>query len=122
MLRHCGSCGTSHETGMKVWSISLLLRQFSFILMRERPITLTETIMRALAGVFFVAALFAVASFAEAQPPAGGGQPGKGGFGRGGFAKAGQILSTFIQDNLKMTDDQKKQLADLQKDVDEKLA
>jgi TolA-binding protein len=114
---------------MKVRSHRLLLQRFSFILLLEQsynpsgnnPITRLETIMRAVAGVFFVAALFTVASFADAQPPAGGGQPGKG-KGFGGFPKAGTILSTFVQDTLKMSDDQKKQLADLQKDVDEKLA
>jgi hypothetical protein len=52
----------------------------------------------------------------------GGGGPG-GGFGpQGGPPRPGQILPPFVQENLKLTDDQKKQLADLQKDVDARLA
>ena len=48
---------------------------------------------------------------------------GKGGFG-GGFAapQPGQIMPAFIAEQLKLTDDQKKQVESLQKDVDEKLA
>ena len=47
---------------------------------------------------------------------------GKGGFG-GGFGppQPGQILPTFLQENVKLSDEQKKQVADLQKDVDMKL-
>jgi hypothetical protein len=51
------------------------------------------------------------------------GAGGAGGFG-GGFGgppQAGQVLSTFTQERLKLTDDQKKQLEELQKDVDGKL-
>jgi hypothetical protein len=48
-----------------------------------------------------------------------GGPGGPGG--RFGFPKPGQILPDFMQDQLKLTDDQKKKLADLQKDVDDKL-
>src|SRR5205823_1931691 len=58
------------------------------------------------------------------QGKGGFGQPGgKGGFG-GGFgqrSQPGQIMSTFMQEQLKLTDDQKKQVADLQKDVDAKI-
>lgn len=74
-----------------------------------------------------------------AQPPGGGkddpkgpvkGDPKtKGGFGKGGFGggrfgppQPGQILPTFLQDQLKLTDDQKKQVEALQKEVDDKLA
>jgi Spy/CpxP family protein refolding chaperone len=55
--------------------------------------------------------------------PGGGGPGGPGGgFGPGGPPKPGQILPPFAQETLKLTDEQKKQLADLQKDVDAKLA
>jgi hypothetical protein len=60
----------------------------------------------------------------------GGGQRRRFGFpggpgGPGGFGPPqppGQIMPRFVQDELKLTDDQKKQLADLQKEVDDKLA
>ena len=91
--------------------------------------------MRILAGGLFLASLLAVTSLSSAQPPGGGkgGQPGKGGFGKGGFGKGGfgggfnapqpgQIMPAFIATQLKLTDDQKKQVETLQKDVDEKLA
>jgi hypothetical protein len=48
-------------------------------------------------------------------PP--GGRPG----GFGGPPQPGQILSSFLQDMLKLTSDQKKQLAAVQKDVDGRL-
>jgi hypothetical protein len=48
------------------------------------------------------------------------GRPGDRGPGRG--MQPGQILPPFLQDQLKLTDDQKKQLAELQKETDEKLA
>jgi Spy/CpxP family protein refolding chaperone len=51
----------------------------------------------------------------------GGGFPGGGFPGFGGRGQPGQVLSSFLQDQLKLTDDQKKQLTDLQKDVDSKL-
>ena len=80
--------------------------------------------MRLLSLGLFLVGLFAVTSFSEAQPPGQPGQPGKGGFG-GGFAARslpGQILSTRLQETLKLTDAQKKDLEALQKDVDTKLA
>src|SRR5436190_22380195 len=100
--------------------------------------------MRVLAGVLFLGGLLLAASFTSAQPPEGGkGQPGGkggekgdkggkgfpggrggkgGGFG-GGFGppQPGQVMPTFLQEMLKLSDDQKKQVADLQKDVDAKL-
>ena len=93
----------------------------------------------------FVAGVLAVASFSDAQPPggAGGGQPpgkgdkgdkgGKGGFGEKGgkggpgggmggmMAQPGQLMAISIQEMLKLTDGQKKDLDALQKDVDTKL-
>jgi hypothetical protein len=84
---------------------------------------------------------FLLAWSATGQPP-GGGQPpkgeqkggkggdfksgkgGPGGFGGGFGARMGapgQIMPAFLQDMLKMTDEQKKQLADLQKEVDGKM-
>src|SRR5262245_22464611 len=57
--------------------------------------------------------------------------PGFGGFGGGGrgprggrggfFPQPGQILSPFTQDQLNVTDKQKKQIQELQKEVDTKL-
>jgi hypothetical protein len=56
-----------------------------------------------------------------AQAP-GGGRPGGGGFGGfGGRPQPGQVMPPFLAETLKLTDDQKKQLADLQKEVDAKL-
>jgi Spy/CpxP family protein refolding chaperone len=102
--------------------------------------------MRAIAAALFVGGLLAVASLGSAQPPEGGqkegpkggkgdkggfgGKGGKGGFGKGGFGKGGgfggppafgQILAPFVQDQLKLTDAQKKDLDAMQKDVDAKL-
>jgi hypothetical protein len=64
----------------------------------------------------------------DRQPPGPGGPggpdgpPGPGGpGGRFGPPKPGTILPPFAVDALKLTDDQKKQLDDLQKDVDAKL-
>jgi Spy/CpxP family protein refolding chaperone len=50
----------------------------------------------------------------------GGFGPPGGGAGRGG-PQVGQILPQFLQDFLKLTAEQKKELADLQKDVDSKF-
>jgi len=83
--------------------------------------------MRIFAAVMFVSATLAVASLSTAQPPeggkGGGGQGGKGGAGmKGGFGPAiGQVMPAFIQDQLKLTDAQKKELEELQKDVDTKI-
>lgn len=80
--------------------------------------------MRIVAGLLFLGAMLAVTSFSTAQPPGGQpGQPGKGGgFGKGvGGPAIGQILPAFLQEMLKMTDAQKKDLEALQKDVDAKL-
>lgn len=96
--------------------------------------------MRALAVALFVGGMLAVASLSTAQPPQGGkgeqkkgdgkaDKGGKGGFGGkggpggfGGFGPAiGQVMPVFVQDQLKLTDEQKKQLEALQKDIDAKL-
>jgi hypothetical protein len=56
--------------------------------------------------------------------PGGDGGPGGPG-GRGGFGRPpqpGQVLPPFLVDQLKLTDEQKKQLDALQKDVDARLA
>jgi Spy/CpxP family protein refolding chaperone len=88
--------------------------------------------MRALAAFLFVGAVLAVTSYGTAQPPGGekkgdkGGFPGKGGD-KGGFPgmkggpAPGQVLPPFLVEQLKLTDDQKKQLDAIQKDVDAKL-
>src|SRR5262249_6288806 len=41
--------------------------------------------------------------------------------GFGGLPQPGQLIATSVQDKMKLTDDQKKQLADLQKEADEKI-
>jgi hypothetical protein len=95
---------------------------------------------RTAVAALFLGGVFAVASFSDAQPPGGGqppgGQPpgtgfgkgfgekggkGFGGFGMGMMATPGQLISTGIQEMLKLSDDQKKQLDALQKEVDAKL-
>ena len=55
---------------------------------------------------------------AIAQPP---GPGGRGPIGLGGPPHPGQILPPFLQERLNLTADQKKQLDDLQKEVDSKL-
>ena len=88
----------------------------------------------AILAAAFVAACYLTIS-AGAQPPEKGGKddkggpPGKGGpgfpGGPGGFGmkrgKPGEIMPPFLVDQLKMSDEQKKALADLQKDVDAKM-
>ncbi|MFO0802862.1 MAG: hypothetical protein U0791_07035 [Gemmataceae bacterium] len=84
---------------------------------------------------FALSAAFFVALSANGQPPTEKGQPGQpgkggfqpggkggpgGGFG-GGRGVPGQILSAGTIERLKLTDDQKKALADLQKEIDSKL-
>jgi Spy/CpxP family protein refolding chaperone len=62
--------------------------------------------------------------FAFGGPPPGGqggGPGGPGGFGPGGPPKPGQLVPAFLQDALKLTADQKTQLALLHKDLDDKL-
>jgi Spy/CpxP family protein refolding chaperone len=79
---------------------------------------------------FFVACLVVTAQEPKkdgdpkADPKVEGKAKGKGGFGGafGARTKPGTVLASAIQDQLKMTDDQKKEVADLQKMVDEKLA
>ena len=51
--------------------------------------------------------------------PGGPGGPAPGGFGMGG--RPGDILAPQSQDVLRLTDEQRKQLAELQKEVDAKL-
>ena len=66
-----------------------------------------------------------------------GGPGGRGGFGPGGFgpggpggrgpgafapAQPGQILPPFFQDALRLTEEQKAKVAELQKDIDQKMA
>lgn len=54
--------------------------------------------------------------------PPGGGRPGGGGPGMFmGFAPPGQIMPDFLQGMLRMSDEQKKQLQELQKEADGKL-
>jgi len=73
-----------------------------------------------------ITAFFTKEAAAGAQGPGGpGGPPGGGPGGPGGRMgppKPGVILPPQLQDELKMTDAQKKQLEELQKEVDAKLA
>ncbi|HEX4592050.1 MAG TPA: hypothetical protein VH120_19100 [Gemmataceae bacterium] len=70
------------------------------------------------------AGLFALT--AESQPPEGkekggrGGQRGGPGGGPGRF-ELGRVLPPFVKDQLNLTEDQEKQIADLEKDVKAKL-
>jgi hypothetical protein len=73
----------------------------------------------------------AAAGGEERRPPAGGpggapggpgGAPGGRPGGAGGPPQPGQILPPFVQQMLKLTDDQKKQIEELQATVDAKLA
>lgn len=81
---------------------------------------------RALFGLMaFVAGVALMTSPAVSQPPEGKGKDGK--FGpkdgkgmKGGF-KVGSVLPPFMVDELKLTEDQKAKLADLEKDVKAKL-
>ena len=66
--------------------------------------------------------LFASTTFAQPGGFPGGGFPGGPGGGPGFEPpKMGQILSTVFQDQLKLKDEQKKQVGELQKQVDTKL-
>lgn len=58
--------------------------------------------------------------FAPGGPGGAGGRGGRGGF--PGFGQPGQILSPFLQGTLELTDEQRKQLDELQKEADGKLA
>src|SRR5262249_2176827 len=49
---------------------------------------------------------------------AGFGAPGKGAPGGGAITPPGTVLSPRVQDTLKLTDEQKKQIAEVQKEVD----
>src|SRR6478672_9256596 len=80
--------------------------------------------MRIMTGALLLSGLLLAASFTAAQPPGGdkGGKEGGRGRGRfGGPPQPGQILPGFLQEQLHLTDDQKKQVAELQKEVDAKL-
>jgi hypothetical protein len=65
--------------------------------------------------------------FGPGGPGGAGGPGGPGGFRAGGpggfpgFAQPGQVMAPGVQDTLKVTPEQKKQLEDLQKEVDEAL-
>jgi hypothetical protein len=91
--------------------------------------------MRLPTAVLFLGGVLAIAATGDAQPP-GGGQPpggkgGKGGFGekgRGGpsgmvgaMPLPGQILPSAVQEMLRLTEEQKRDLDAIQKDVDAKL-
>jgi hypothetical protein len=50
-----------------------------------------------------------------------GGRPGAGGPGSFGLPLLGQIMPAFVQDQLRFSPEQKKQMEQLQKEVDEKV-
>jgi Spy/CpxP family protein refolding chaperone len=54
-------------------------------------------------------------------PPGPGGPGGRGPGGFGGPPQPGQILPGFLQERLSLTEEQKKQVSDIQKDVDARL-
>lgn len=58
----------------------------------------------------------------QGGPPGGGPDGGPGNRGFGGFPLPGQIFPPFLRDELKLSDEQRKQLDDLQKQVDQKLS
>ncbi len=76
-------------------------------------------------GVVTKEELIALAEKLEAESAGGRGGPGgSGGRGPGGFGRPprpGQILPPFVQERLNLTDEQKKRLGELQKEVDGKL-
>jgi hypothetical protein len=75
-------------------------------------------------AAFVVSAAVVLSLSATGQQPdqKGGGKGGRGGFGGPGMRpQPGQIMAPFLQDRLKLSDDQRKQLADLQKEVDGRL-
>src|SRR6266851_1242044 len=75
-------------------------------------------------GIVTKEELMALAAKLEAEGGQGGGPGGPGGRGPGGPGgppQPGQIMPSFRQDTLKRTAEQKKQLEELQKDVDAKL-
>jgi hypothetical protein len=58
----------------------------------------------------------------QGEGPGGpGGGPGPGGRGPGGPPQPGQVLPPFLQDELQLTEAQRRDLQDLQKDVDARL-
>lgn len=78
---------------------------------------------RALFGMMaFVAGVALITSPAISQPPEGkGGKDGKGTKGMKGGFKLGTALPPFMVDELKLTDDQKVKLAEIEKDLKAKL-
>lgn len=72
-------------------------------------------------GVVTKEELIALAAKLDAEFPSRGG-PGGGPGGPGGPPRPGQILPPFLQEELQLTDEQKKQLEALQHEVDAKLA
>src|SRR3712207_1523392 len=81
--------------------------------------------------VLALAAALIVAASTSAQPPGEGkkpDRPGDGGPGgpppgfKGGFPRPGQVLPGFLQGRLKLTPEQRKQVEELQKEVDDRLA
>jgi hypothetical protein len=75
-----------------------------------------------LVGLGLVSLLALAVTFAEAQQDEKKGRKGRGpGFGGGIPSTPGRVLSSFQQERLKLTDEQKRQVDDLQTDVDARL-
>ena len=79
-------------------------------------------------GLLTLAAAAMFALTAESQPPEGGKDKGQRGGQRGGPGggpgrfELGRVIPPFVKDQLNLTPDQEKQIADLEKDVKAKLS
>src|SRR5436190_52189 len=76
-------------------------------------------------GLYSVGLVAVFLTVVSAQPP---GKGDKGGGGKGGRQREGQgppggvhVIPPFVRDNLNLTDDQQKQIADLEKETTERL-
>lgn len=82
-----------------------------------------EMFLKGFAGVIGMALIATLATAQRPDAPPGGAPGGlPGGFRPFEFPQPGQLLTGFVQDQLKLTAEQKKQLAEFQKEVDAKLA
>ncbi len=77
---------------------------------------------RIMFGMFaFAAGVALITSPVLSQPPEGKGKDGKDGKGMKGGFKVGSALPPMLVDELKLTDDQKTKLAEIEKDLKTKL-
>jgi len=135
--------GGPHRDGAKDYSQSpIVTRMMAFDKNKDGKLTRDEITDPRLLRLFDLAdtnkdgvvtkeELMAVAARLEAEGPQDrgfggppGGPGGPGGRGPGGFGgppQPGQVLPPFLQERLNLTDDQKKELSALQKEVDDRL-